>query len=122
MNQYKEKYVEKGGTLEDYILKNYKLSIDEFKEQLREEIENNLKNELIYEAIAKEQNITVDEAGFIAYAELQAKNNGYSSVDELYKAYGDDNDKESGKKYLEKIYLCNKAVDFCVNSAVVTEV
>lgn len=122
MNQYKEKYVEKGGTLEDYILKNYKLSIDEFKEQLREEIENNLKNELIYEAIAKEQNITVDEAGFIAYAELQAKNNGYSSVDELYKAYGDNNDKESGKKYLEKIYLCNKAVEFCVNSAVVTEV
>lgn len=122
MNQYKESYVEAGGSLEDYVLKNLKLSIDEFKEQIKEEVENTFKNELIYEAIAKEQNMTIDEAGFMAYVEKQASNYGYKSADDLYKAYGDGKSVDEGKKYLQAIYLCNQAVEFCVNSAVVTEV
>ena len=122
LSQYKESYVEKGSSLDEYVLNNLKLSIEEFKEQVKEEVESTLKSELVYEAIAKEKNMTVDEAGFTAYAEQQAKKNGYSSIDDLFKTYGDGKDTEAGKKYLEEIYLCNMAAEFCVQKAVVTEV
>ena len=122
IEMYKETYKKAGQDFEQSIKNDYKLSMSEFEQQLRQEIEESLRESIVFEAIAKQENITVDDQGFTEYAgKLMSKNN-LGSLDELYEKYGTTaKDVEGGMKYLKNIYLCNKALELCVNSAVVNE-
>ncbi len=122
LNTYKESYKKAGQDFEKSVQNDYKLSMSEFEQQLRQEVEESLKENIVFEAIAKQENITVDQAGFDSYCKNLASSKKLTSVDELYKMYGKDGDKADGEKYLKNIYLCNKALEFCVNSATVNEV
>ncbi len=122
LNTYKESYKKAGQDFEKSVQNDYKLSMSEFEQQLRQEVEESLKENIVFEAIAKQENITVDQAGFDSYCKNLASSKKLTSVDELYKMYGKDSDKADGEKYLKNIYLCNKALEFCVNSATVNEV
>ena len=122
LNTYKESYKKAGQDFEKSVQNDYKLSMSEFEQQLRQEVEEMLKENIVFEAIAKQENITVDQAGFDNYCKNLASSKKLTSVDELYKMYGKNGDKADGEKYLKNIYLCNKALEFCVNSATVNEV
>lgn len=120
LDSYKKAYV-KSGSLEKNLKEVYGISLEEFKESVKEDVSDNLKTQIVYEAIAKEKNIEVDESGFEEYCKKIALANGFESVENLYKAYGIDKDKESGEKYLKNVYLCNKALDYCVEKAIIKE-
>lgn len=122
IEMYKETYKKAGQDFEQSIKNDYKLSMSEFEQQLRQEIEESLRESIVFEAIAKQENITVDDQGFTEYANKLMSKNNLGSLDELYEKYGTTaKDVEGGMKYLKNIYLCNKALELCVNSAVVNE-
>ena len=121
MKYYENRYAN-GSSLSQMVQTNYGMSLDEFKQEIRSGIESELKTQLIWEAIAEKQNITFDEAGFAAYAQKLATDNGFGSVETMYPYYSDGEDAEAGESYLKKIYVCQKALDYCVSKAVVNEV
>ena len=122
ISYYEKNYATDGTSLKDYIQTNYGMSLDEFKQEIRSSYESQLKTQLIFEAIAEKQNITLDEEGYKAYAEKMAEDNGFASVDTMYAYYSDGEDVDAGESYLRKIYVCQKALDYCVSKAVINEV
>ena len=65
------------------------------------------------------EGIELDEEGFDDYCDSMMEGNGFNSREDLYAAYGPTED--AGKSYLQKIYVCSRACEFCAGSAVVTE-
>ena len=123
MKYYEKRYASASGmTFEKVIQTNYGQSLNEFRQQVKEQVEEQLKTQIVFEAIAEDQKMTVDEEGFKAYVSKLASENGFNSLDAMYKSYSDGEDTKAGEEYLKKIYLCNKALDYCVSKAVVTEV
>lgn len=101
-------------TLEDYLKQQYGTTVEEFTAQITTELEDELKTQLILEAIAEAEDIKLDEDGFRNYVSGLVSNYGYDSEDTLYKNYGAN--AQAGKKYLQKIYVCNQALDGIVDS------
>ncbi|MCR4610659.1 MAG: FKBP-type peptidyl-prolyl cis-trans isomerase, partial [Lachnospiraceae bacterium] len=122
MKYYEQRYAsaESGKTFEQVIQSNYGMSLDEFKQQVRSEFEEEFKTQLVFEAIAADQKMTVDEDGFNKFVNEMVSKNGFNSTDTLYQYYGS-GDAKSGEKYLRTNYLCNKALEYCVSKASVTE-
>ena len=121
MKYYEKRYASNGYTLEQVIQTRYGMSIDEFKQQVKAEFEADFKNQIVFEAIAQAQGMTVDEAGFNAYVNQLMTSNGFDSLEKLYQYQGASDDPKVGESYLKKIYLCNKALDYCVSKAVINE-
>ena len=117
--QFEDTYCTGDTTLEDYLSANYQMTVDEFTEEITAEIRENLVTELVFEAIADKENIKFDEEGFEEFCENLMTANEFESKTELYEAYAPT--EKSGEKYLKKIYVINKACDFCVEKAVVKE-
>lgn len=107
-----------GITLADYLQQNYNTTEDDFRKQCRTYMEDNLKQELVFEAIANKENIQFDEDKFNDYISMIVKNGGFDSEDTLYETYG--TDKEAGKAYLQKIYLQSEACSKIADQADVT--
>lgn len=123
MKYYEKRYASNSGmTLEKVIQTNYGQSLDEFKQQVKEQVEEQMKTQIVFEAIAEDQKMTVDEEGFKAYVNKLASENGFTSLDTMYKYYSDGEDSKAGEEYLKTIYLCNKALDYCISKANVIEV
>lgn len=114
---FKAQYCTNGVTLADFVSTNYGMTEEDFRSQCESYVGTALNQELIFEAIAKKENIPFDEEEFEEYAEAMAGNNGYASVDAMYEKYG--SSKESGKKYLQKVYLQNKAVEMIAEHATI---
>ena len=96
-------------------------SLDEQKEQFKSTLEDQLKEELIFLAIADEQKIDVDEDGFKEFVDNYVSTSQYGSdADAVYSYFGN-GDKKDGKSYLENAYRINKAVSYVVEKANVTE-
>lgn len=117
IEDFQAQYCTGGVTLEDFVSANYGMTEEDFRSQCESYVGTALKQELIFEAIAKKENIPFDEEEFEEYAEAMAGNNGYASVDAMYEKYG--SSKESGKKYLQKVYLQNKAVEMIAEQATI---
>lgn len=107
-----------GITLADYLQQNYNTNEDDFRKQCRTYMEDNLKQELVFEAIVNKENIQFDEDKFNDYISMVVKNGGFDSEDTLYETYG--TDKEAGKAYLQKIYLQSEACSKIADQADVT--
>ena len=107
-----------GITLADYLQQNYNTTEDDFRKQCRTYMEDNLKQELVFEAIVNKENIQFDEDKFNDYISMIVKNGGFDSEDTLYETYG--TDKEAGKAYLQKIYLQSEACSKIADQADVT--
>lgn len=96
-------------------------SIDEQKEQFKSTLEDQLKEELIFLAIADEQKIDVDEDGFKEFVDNYVSTAQYGSDEDAVYSYFGNGDKKDGKGYLENAYRINKAVSYVVEKANVTE-
>lgn len=116
--QYEATYVTDGSTLEDYLSETYGVTLDTFEETITESLESNLTVEMLFEAIAKQEGIELDDEGFQEYCDNLVSQAGVSEIADLYSVYGSTD--AAGEAYLEKMYVCNKACDYCVDSAVVT--
>jgi len=105
--QFKQK-IPKGTTMDAYLQKNYNIKEDAFKKQINTEMKDQVKTQLILEAIAKAEKLKFDKAGFEKYVTNMKSSYGYKKDSQLYKSYGSTS--ASGKTYLEKVYVCNKAL------------
>ena len=91
---------------------------DEFVSQIKSEVEQDTKIQLILEAIADEEDITYEEEDFEIYVNNLVANNGYEKNEELYLTYAGTADE--GEAHLRKIYRCNLALQSIVDGAKVT--
>lgn len=104
---FEKQYCTNGTSLSDYLMTNYSTTEEDFRAQTKEYMEENLKQELVFEAIVKAENIEFVQEEFDTYITNLVSNGGFASEEALYETYGPD--QETGKKYLQKIYLENKA-------------
>lgn len=117
ISQFTKQYCSDGTTLADYLAQNGTTE-EQFRQEMNTYMEENLKQEFVFEAIAKQENITFDEEGFKEYIDNLLTNGGFSSEEDIYLTYG--TSVEAGKAYLEKIYLGNLACEKIVKTAKVT--
>ncbi|MCR5467916.1 MAG: FKBP-type peptidyl-prolyl cis-trans isomerase [Lachnospiraceae bacterium] len=110
-------------TLENNILNTYSMTIeqyaayqgmtiDEYKEYLKSQIEESAGNEMILKAVVETENIEIDTAGYNEFVETLLTSYGYDDEDALYSAYA--------KSYVEYSYLIKKAKNLLVERANVT--
>lgn len=100
-------------TLEDYLA-NSNTTVEDFTAQISADMETELNLQLILEAVAEAENIELDEDGFAQYVSARVSSYGYESEDDLYKNYAPT--PEAGKAYLQKIYVCTKALDMIIEN------
>jgi len=102
-----KKYCSDGTSMEEYVKNSYGTTLEEYEKNITSTMEENIKQEMVFEAIAKKEDMEFDEEGYKNYISNLVQNGKYDSEDSLYETYGPD--KEAGKAYLEKIYLQQKA-------------
>ena len=107
-----------GKTLSDYLSANYNMTEEDFKTTITKEMESNLNDELVLEALAKAEGETLDEAGFAEYISTAMKNGNYETEEDLYAAY--DSDYEDGKTYLQQRYLLTEALTNLLDKCKIT--
>ena len=117
--QYEKYYCDDETTLEDYAENTLGQTYEEFVASVQEEVEKDVDIQLILEAIAEQEGITFNEDDFQSYVDNMVTNYGYSSESTLYLSYG--STEQNGKAYMEKIFVCNQALDKICDSAVVVE-
>jgi len=117
--RYESVYVSEDSTLEEYLSTYFGATIEEFEEQVLDLIEDNVKEELVFRAIAQKEGIVVTNDEFEESLETLMTNGGYSDTSSLFSAYGAT--EEAGEEYLRISFVCSEAIDFCVENAVVTE-
>ena len=111
-------YCTDGTTLADYLETNYNTTEEDFRNQTTEYMKETLKQELVFEAVAKAEKLEFDQDEFDQYITNLVSNGGFGTEDALFEMYGPT--KEAGEKYLKKIYLSNKACTSLAESAKVT--
>ena len=89
-------------------------TVDEFKEQMKTQIQSNLDTEMVFGLVADTEGLTLDEEGFDSYCQNLMTNYSLSSKEDLFGSYG--TSATDGEKYLRRIYVCNKAVEYCIDN------
>lgn len=116
VKEYKEQMEEMlseyyGMTMEDYLTA-MNTTQEEFDTQVVEYMQKDLEMEMILSAIAKKENIELDEEGYQEYVDSVVSSGGYEDADTLMEEYGED--------YVKNVYLNNKAMELVSENAVVT--
>ena len=112
-NQYIQMAQMYGMTYEDMIA-SYGVDQTTFEGYLKDDIESSLKQEMILNAIAETENLTLSDEEYKEGAQRYADTYGYESVESFEEAYpqGD----------IRKSLLMNKVMEFVYDNAVITEV
>lgn len=105
-----------GTTLKDYLT-SMGYDYDEEVAKIKANVEESTKTELILEAIAKAENIQVDDSAYKEFVTKIYTQMGYSDETSFYKDFSVSG--YGGEKYFKLAYLTEKASEFCVDNAVV---
>ena len=117
VNSFRDYYCSDGTELEEFLQSRYGVTQEQFLSESRQYLETTLKQEMILETIAEEENIAFDQDGFDEYITNLVTSSGYSAREDLYNSLG--STQESGEEYFKKVYLENKACDLVAEKAVV---
>lgn len=118
LDKYVDAYGTQYGSLEEIAKNVFNMEYDEFEKQIESDVEQNLKIELILEAIAEKEGIEINEKNLETYIQKLMSQNGYETESELYLAYGPT--EKLGKAAVEKEYLRIQALSYVVNNANIT--
>ena len=118
IQQFTKQNCEDGKTLSDYLSANYNMTEEDFKSTITKEMESNLNDEMVLEALVKAEGETLDADGFAEYVSAAMKNGSYSTEEELYADY--DSDYEDGRSYLEHRYLLTNALTNLLDKCQIT--
>ena len=104
-------------SMEELANTYYGLSEEELLSQTKESAQQNLKQQLILEAIAEQEKL--DDGGFQQHLSETIKLEGINSEKEYYERYSEiyGMDGELVKQYLQKQYLANLASDYLAERA-----
>lgn len=116
--QYARQNFTKGMTWKDFY-KQYNVTEDQVNKQLKASVEDGVKQELIFNAIAEKEGIKVNKDKYATYLKNQMSVNGQSSEKSYYLLFG--STEQAGKEYVGKIYLAREAIQFCVDNATVND-
>lgn len=126
LNARLEEYVESYalnyyGSMEtmEYYMTMYGTTLDEVKETWKAQMEASISVELIFEAIALKEGISVEAEKFDEYVATNFVDetvSGYENAEAVYNSLGFD-DTAAGKRYLERLYLMNNAMEFVIDNA-----
>lgn len=105
-------------TTKDY-LDSMGQDYDEYVENIKSNLNESLTEELVLEAVAKKEGMEVDAEGYEKFIANLVASTGSEDEDAFYEVYTVDN--YDGKRYFRQQYLLQKAVQFCVDNAVVTK-
>lgn len=105
-------------TTKDYLA-SMGQDYDEYIKTMKGGISESLEEELILEAIAKKEGMEVDEKGYEKFIANLVASTGSEDEDAFYAVYTTDT--YDGKRYFRQQYLMQKAMDFCVENAVVSK-
>lgn len=117
IESFRSYYCADGTDLNEFLQSSQGITEEEFRTQNRTYLEENLKQEMIFEAIAENEKVEFDQEGYDTYISNIVAN-GYESEDALYESLG--STKEAGENYFHKVYLENKACDMIAKQAKVT--
>ena len=125
LNEYIAQFEKKNVTsdykdLDDYLTKTYNMSLDQAKEEWKSLMTDTIKTELIFEKVAHEEGLKVEDESLKKYIDSSVQNYGFSSEEDLYNSFGNGNTDE-GKVYIERLYLINTAIDLVVKNANIKE-
>lgn len=116
---FQAQYCSDGTDFSEFLMSNYNVTEEEFRSQNKTYLEQNLTEELVFEAIVKNENISFDQEAYDTYIANIVSNGSFASEEALYENYGPD--AESGKAYLQKVYLENEACTLIADHAKITE-
>lgn len=109
-----------GTSLKDFLKENYNgMTEEDFRSDITNEVQTNLKTELILEAIAQQEGVSLEEKAFQEYVKQQMDVNSYATEQEFYKANGVD--EKSGEAYERKVFVCNRALDLVIEKSDIRE-
>lgn len=103
--------------LGEFLQSSYGITEEEFRSENMTYLEKNLRQEMVFDAIAENEKLELDQEGYDTYIS-KIVSTGYGSEDALYESLGAS--RESGENYFHKVYLENKACDMIVKQAKVT--
>lgn len=109
-------------SLADYLSKNDPdRTVDGVWEEERNSLKEQIRLEFIFGLIAQKEGIAIDEEEFQQYVQnvVSSNNYGFESEEDVYNYFGAGN-AENGKKYVQNLYLINKAITVVGNEAKVT--
>jgi trigger factor len=118
IQQFTNQNCSDGTSLSDYLSSTYGMTEDEFRSTINSQMEENLDDELVLEALANAEGDTVDEDGFADYVSSSMESGSYETEDELYAAF--DSDYEDGRTYLEQRYLLTNALSDLLDTCKIT--
>jgi trigger factor len=117
LKEYEDRFTDQytnGASLKDYLKKN-NMTVKDFESKVKQSLKKNLETELVLEAVADKEGIKLDKKGYKKFVDNLMDNNSLKSKDDLYQLIAPDS--KSGEAYLKKMYVCQKACDFCVDHA-----
>ncbi len=113
ISEYKERVnnavEESGESFEDYM----GMTEDDFNDQVSDYIEESLKQELILEAIVKDQNISVSQKSFESFVDSYVEQYSIADRETFYEEYG-------GEDYVRLSYAENQALAKVMDSVKTT--
>lgn len=110
-------YTEQYGDYDSFeaaLTSTYGYTMDEFKEELKSQIQSNLDTEMVFGLVADTEDLKLDEEGFNTYCQNLMSNYSLTEEEDLFSSYG--TSASDGEKYLRRIYVCNKAVEYCIDN------
>lgn len=118
VQQFTAQNCKDGKTLEDYLSANYSMTEEDFKSTITKELEENLDDELVLEALVKAEGAVIDKDGYAQFISSAMQSGSYETEDDLYAAY--DSDYEDGRSYLENRYLLTNALTNLLDKCKIT--
>lgn len=118
---FEESYLSEEEDLETYLSETLSVTLEEAMETWNQQIEEQIKYELIFGAIAAREGIELSEEEFTSAISgyLTSSSYGFTDETDVYEYYGAGS-AENGEKYLRNQFLLNKAVESVAENAVVT--
>lgn len=111
MNAFKESVEAANYDFKEYLSNNYGYTEEDFEEEVTTYMEQSLKEQFILTAIAKKENITIDEEGYAEYVDAFVSYYNYQSKEDLFKDYPDEE--------MRTAYLCNMTVDYLIENSTI---
>ena len=109
-------YCSDGQTLQEY-LESLGQDYDSFIDNAKSSISESLEQELVFEAVAKAENIEIDQTEYDEYVAEIVDRFGLDSKDKLFEVYSVSG--YNGEDYIKHTFLLEQGLNFCIDNAVV---